>query len=159
MVRSPTILVERVARHMSGWKIWPVKGRINLLSGNSIANKHNGVNRLGLYNYGCSHYGDNTASLSRGLSRLKLTAKVEGSPFHPHPESTATCPLTKASLQVEGHRLWFSQDMDGLHQNFWLKICSIQEWIYLYLAFNPDKWGGGLVRGSVIQWPSDHIWL
>lgn len=115
--------------------------------------------RLGFYSYGCNHYGDNTVSLSRGLSRLKLTAKRVPPPFHPHLESTAICPLKKASIQVEGHHLWSSLDINGLHLNFWLKICSIQEWIYLYLAFNPDMWEGELIRGSVIQWPSDHICL
>lgn len=56
-----------------------------------------------IYIYVCCLCGEETASLVVGFPCLKSTAGMEGFPN----VINANVFITKGSLQVEGHRLWF----------------------------------------------------
>lgn len=57
--------------------------------------------------------------LDEGLTRLKSTAIVDGS----GDGISGYVSVTKASLQIGGHRLWFDLERDGLRQVYLAKIC------------------------------------
>lgn len=58
--------------------------------------------------------------------------------------------MTKMSLQVKGHWLWFHLEKDKLCQVYLPRTCF--SWMNTSLAFNPDLWGE-LISCIVTLWP------
>lgn len=101
----------------------------------------NTIEYTGFNSYACNQYGNDVASLSRRLSRLKWMARLECSPdgINSH--------ISMHKTKVGGHWLWFDLERNGFCQVYLPK--THYTWMNISLALNPDIWKG---THQVLTW-------
>lgn len=138
-----TFLLRRVARYLAELKTSHVKGWMNLLVG-SMATKHSECMYAASMVMTCHCWAECFLDWSHWL-------RMEGSPDG----INSNVSVTKASLQVREHRLWFDLESDRFHQVNLHK--THYAWLTISPAFNTDMWRE-LDRRSAVSWSYNHTW-